>query len=51
MFLPFNTDAFNDTLDAAVLSAQRKSLVAHFKEELDGNSANSLHFIAIISQW
>jgi hypothetical protein len=51
MFLPFDTSAFSNTLNAVDRSAQRKALVAPFKEEFDGNSANILHFIAIFTQW
>jgi hypothetical protein len=50
MFLPFNTSAFSNTLNAADRSAQCKALVAPFKEEFDGNSANVLHFIAVFTQ-
>jgi hypothetical protein len=42
MFLPFDTSAFSNTLNTVDRSAQRKALVAPFKEEFDGNSANIL---------
>jgi hypothetical protein len=50
MFLPFNTSVFSNTLNAVDRSAQRKALVAPFKEEFDGNPANLLYFIAIFTQ-
>jgi hypothetical protein len=46
MLLPFNTSAFSNTLGASDRAAQRKALVAPFKEEFDGSPEDVLQHIA-----
>ncbi len=47
--LPFNTSSFSNTLGATDWAAQRKALVAPFKEEFDGKSDDVLQHIAIFT--
>jgi hypothetical protein len=47
--LPFNTSSFSNTLGAADRAAQRKALVASFKEEFDGKSEDVLQHIALFT--
>jgi hypothetical protein len=46
MLLPFNTSAFSNLLGASDHAAQRKALVAPFKEEFDGSPDDVLQHIA-----
>jgi hypothetical protein len=46
----FNTSAFSNTLGASDRAAQRKALVAPFKEEFDGQPQDVLQHIAIFTQ-
>jgi hypothetical protein len=46
MLLPFNTSAFSNLLGASDRAAQRKALVAPFKEEFDGSLDDVLQHIA-----
>jgi hypothetical protein len=47
--LPFNTSSFSNTLAASDHAAQRKALVAPFKEEFDGKADDVLQHIAIFT--
>jgi hypothetical protein len=49
MLLPSNTSAFSNLLGASDHAAQRKALVALFKEEFDGSSDDVLQHIASFS--
>jgi hypothetical protein len=44
--LPYNTSSFSNTLDATDRPAQRKAVVAPFKEDFDGKIENVLQHIA-----
>ena len=44
--LPFNTSAFSNTLGAIDRAAQRKALVAPFKEDFDAKSDDVIQHIA-----
>jgi hypothetical protein len=48
--LPFNTSALSNTLGTSDHAAQRKALVAPFKEEFDGKPEDVLHHIAVFTQ-
>jgi hypothetical protein len=48
--LPFNTSAFSNILNATDRPAQRKALVAPFMDLFDGNSNNTLQYIASFTQ-
>jgi len=43
---PYNTSSFSNTLDAADRPAQRKAVVAPFKEDFDGKIENVMQHIA-----
>jgi hypothetical protein len=45
--LPFNTSSFSNTLGASDCAAQRKALVAPFKEEFDGKPDDVLQHFAL----
>jgi hypothetical protein len=47
--LPFNTSSFSNTLGASDRAAQRKALVAPFKEEFEGKPEDVLQHIAIFT--
>jgi hypothetical protein len=48
--LPFNTSTFSNLLGASDRAAQRKALVAPFKDEFDGKSDDVLQHIADFNQ-
>jgi hypothetical protein len=48
--LPFNTSAFSNTLGATDRAAQRKALVAPFKEDFEGKAEDVLQHIAAFTQ-
>jgi len=47
--LPFNTSAFSNTLGSSDRAAQRKALVAPFKEDFDGKPDDVLQHIALFN--
>jgi hypothetical protein len=47
--LPFNTSSFSNTLGASDRAAQRKALIASFKEEFDGKPDDVLQHIAMFN--
>jgi hypothetical protein len=49
IMLPFNTSAFSNTLGAPDRAAQRKALVAQFKEEFDGKPEDVIQHIALFT--
>jgi hypothetical protein len=49
--LPFNTSACsNNTLGAPARAAQRKALIAPFKEKFDGKAEDVIQHIAVFNQ-